>query len=211
MQPQTGWEQPSPPPPAVPVPGPAPRRHRLRNAAFVALAVVMVGAVVFLATSLSTALSKQHQYQTALASARSSLKRDDAALAKAQAELRSQASSLKQYTEKVNRLQATVNDDQAQIVGYENEIARADEVPPGGYAAFQANLLQGLQLSQHVSSASTVDCVLPSTWTPGGTFNCDVFAASGTSLGTADITIETTNPGEPFSYEYIWYPASSGY
>ena len=105
---------------------------------------------------------------------------------------------------------ATNTQDQQTISNLQGQLSVQDEVPPGGYAAFQDQLLEGLS-SQYSVSASTVDCVLPSTWTPGDQFNCDTFDSNSNYMGNSTITIESNAPDGSPAWEYNWNPADSGF
>jgi hypothetical protein len=101
-----------------------------------------------------------------------------------------------------------LRDDEAQINNRNAQLSTADEIPSGGYAAFQANLVQSLNGEDNVKAAS-VDCILPSMWVPGTRFNCDAFDTNGNNLGGATVTIESNDPDGQISREFNWAPAGS--
>ena len=115
------------------------------------------------------------------------------------------------YKALVKQLDATNTQDQQTKSNLQGQLSVEDQVLPlGGYAAFQDQLLEGLS-SQYSVSASTVDCVLPSTWTPGDQFNCDTFDSNSNYMGNSTITIESNAPDGSPAWEYNWNPADSGF
>lgn len=79
------------------------------------------------------------------------------------------------------------------------------------YAEFQRNLMTSLKQQGDLGKAPsavgpiTMDCALPKQWTAGAVFDCNVFEFGGISeMGTATITVESTNPGQQFTYEFTW-------
>lgn len=224
MNPETA--QLSPPPfSVVPLaPPPVPKSHRTRKTLSFGLFVVMAGGLGFLGYSFYAVSQNNTTYEH-------QLRADKVTIIKANGIIKVQAN---QVSTQANELKTGQNEIAAQarraeglsselamarssLVQTEDDYANAeaqlsaqDQVPPGGYASFQSQLIETVN-TQYSVDAATVNCILPSTWTPGGQFNCDVFAAAGTNLGTATITIDTTNPGEQASWEYTWAAAGSGY
>jgi hypothetical protein len=212
---------------------PLPRKetHRLRKALVATTAVVAVGAISFLAVSLSSATNSEAHYKGQLQAANGVIRADNATIKANRATIKGDNATIKtdnasigtdnknlaqasadiaSYKALVKQLDATNTQDQQTISNLQGQLSVQDEVPPGGYAAFQDQLLEGLS-SQYSISASTVDCVLPSTWTPGDQFNCDAFDSNSNYMGNSTITIESNAPDGSPAWEYNWYPADSGF
>jgi hypothetical protein len=100
---------------------------------------------------------------------------------------------------------AQLRSDQAQLTHDNSVISAANEIPPGGYGAFQTSLISSLVSKGDSPAGSSVDCVLPTSWTAGDTFSCDAFNPAGSQTGTADITVESPNANESIAWEYTWY------
>ena len=87
------------------------------------------------------------------------------------------------------------------------------EIPPGGYAVFQEQVINDLN-SEYSLGATSVHCALPSTWVPGKQFNCDIF--SGTiELGILAFIVEPPNPNTGTDWNFgqftqLWSPNASG-
>jgi hypothetical protein len=187
----TATSQPSPPdypsepgysPEPHPVPLPPKETHRLRAALIPTTAVLAIGAISFLGVSLSGA---DHT-------------------------IKSQAKKLSNQSVSLATLIKAAASEQKTIDRLQSKLDAQDEVPPGGYSAFQSDLISDISTNEGVT-ASMVDCVLPSTWTPGVSFNCNLSDANGTPLGSANIVVESNNPDGTPQWEFNWTAASSGY
>ena len=186
--------------------------------------MVAVGAISFLAVSLSTATNSEAHYEGQLQAANGVIRADNAtikgngttigadnATIKADTKDLAQANAaITGYKAVVKQLDASNNQAQHTIQNLQAQLSVQDEVPPDGYYAFQTELTDSLS-SHHSVTASSIECVLPTAWTPGDQFNCDTFDSNSTYLGHADVTIESSDPDGTPEWEYIWYPANSGF
>lgn len=103
---------------------------------------------------------------------------------------------------------AQIKSDQT-LLAYDNSvIGAADEIPPGGYGAFRTSLITSLVSTGDSPAGTSVDCVLPTSWTAGETFSCDAFNSADSETGTVNITVESPNPNGSIAWEYTWYPSS---
>jgi hypothetical protein len=100
---------------------------------------------------------------------------------------------------------AQLKSDQTQLTHDNSVISAANEIPPGGYGAFQTSLISNLVSKGDSPAGSSVDCVLPTSWTAGETFSCDAFNLAGSQTGTVDITVESPNQNENIAWEFTWY------
>ena len=62
---------------------------------------------------------------------------------------------------------AQIKSDQT-LLAYDNSvIGAADEIPPGGYGVFRTSLITSLVSTGDSPAGTSVDCVLPTSWTAG--------------------------------------------
>lgn len=158
-----------------------PRERAMKTKIVIAALVLALAAS---ATGFGIAEDKLGVVQPQLANARITINSDAAQLKNDAAQLRS---------------------DQAQLTHDNSVISAANEIPPGGYGAFQTSLISSLVSKGDSPAGSSVDCVLPTSWTAGDTFSCDAFNPAGSQTGTADITVESPNANESIAWEYTWY------
>jgi hypothetical protein len=94
-------------------------------------------------------------------------------------------------------------------------------LPPGAtYAQVQARVLAESRISERAADAAfanasdtpiaSVDCVLTASWLPGSQFTCATVGSSGSQNGTSTVSIESPNPGQPFTILVSWQPVGLG-
>jgi len=105
----------------------------------------------------------------------------------------------------INSDAAQLKSDQTQLTHDNSVISAANEIPPGGYGAFQTSLISNLVRKGDTPAGSSVDCVLPTSWTAGETFSCDAFNSAGSHTGRVDITVESPNQNQNIAWEFTWY------
>jgi hypothetical protein len=214
---------------AEPTPLPQKRDRRLRQGLVIGATVIAVGVISFLSFALASTSHTEGQYHTQLGHANATIKAQDktidtttnnlnqalstistdkADINNANSQISTDNSQISNDKKAIGQLTTENNQDQATIENLQSQLDVQNEVPPGGYSAFQSSLISALSSEQNVSGSS-VDCVLPSTWTPGTDFSCDVFDSNNTYLGYADITIDSDNPDGSPAWTYEWYSGSN--
>lgn len=99
---------------------------------------------------------------------------------------------------------AQLKSDQTQLTHDNSVISAANEIPPGGYGAFQTSMISSLVSKGDTPAGSSLNCVLPTSWTAGETFSCDAFNSAGSHTGIANITVESPSPNGSTAWQYTW-------
>jgi ABC-type transporter Mla subunit MlaD len=204
--------------------------RRLRQALVIAGVVVAIATISFLSFSWAATSNAEGHYHSQLAKANATIKTqnssidattnnlnkalatlstDQSTIAAAKADIVNANNQINNNQTVIGQLNTQISQDQSTIDNLQGQLNYEDEVPPGGYGNFQSDLINDLS-NQDSVSASTVDCVLPSAWTPGQTFDCDIFDSNNTYLGYTNITIDSNNPNGSPQWEFTWYPSSDG-
>jgi hypothetical protein len=207
----------------IPPAAPKKKGRRLRWALVGTAVVLVAGTIGFLSTSLASTANRESHYHDQLRTANKTIGSDNATIQGQANNISQDRATITKDKADINNANGQINNDQTVIGNLNQEISQdqstidnlqgqlniQDEVPPGGYGNFQSDLINALDAQDNVS-VSTVDCVLPAAWTPGGTFNCDTFDDNNSFLGSVTITIESNNPDGTPQWEFTWYPANSG-
>jgi len=108
-------------------------------------------------------------------------------------------------------------DKEVELVTTTTTIPVDDSLPPhSSFAQVKAAILASIDnwYAQNatsypgISPYAGLDCVLPKRWLPGAQFGCAVFGKNDLTNGTVEVTVQTTNPGQPFSIYSQFSPSS---
>ena len=57
-----------------------------------------------------------------------------------------------------------------------------------------------------VANVGSVECSMPSSWTPGKVFPCYAYDTDNSEMGVLQLTIESTQPGDYYNTNVAWQP-----